>query len=89
VLERVMGVTRMNSLTTAHPGVLLLTILGWASTASLLLLTLLFNYQHELIAVAFSAAVNMMPTFMPIVSDMTPRPALCWGFGGVQPAPLV
>jgi methyl-accepting chemotaxis protein len=71
-------------------GVLLLTILGWASTASLLLLTLLFNYQHELIAVAFSAAVNMMPTFYANRERYDATAGIVLGFmAAVQPALLV
>ena len=44
-------------------GVLLLTILGWVSTAALLLLTLLFDYQHEGVPVIISIAINLIPTY--------------------------
>ncbi len=41
----------------------MLTILGWASTASLLLLTLLFDFQHEGLPVLISVAINLIPTY--------------------------
>ncbi len=44
-------------------GVLMLTMLGWTSTACLLLLCLLFGFRNELIPVVFSAALNFVPTF--------------------------
>ncbi len=44
-------------------GVLMLTMMGWVSTAALLLLSLLFDYQNEMIPVAFSAAINLVPTY--------------------------
>ena len=44
-------------------GVLMLTMLGWTSTALLLLLCLLFGFRNELIPVAFSAAINVVPTY--------------------------
>jgi len=44
-------------------GVLMLTMLGWTSTAFLLLLCLLFGFRNELIPVAFSAAINIVPTY--------------------------
>ena len=44
----------MNELTRLRVrGVLMLTMLGWASTAFLLLLSLLFGYRNELIPVVF------------------------------------
>ena len=39
-------------------GVMLLTIMGWMATASLLFLALLFDYQNEAVPVAFSAALT-------------------------------
>ncbi|HET9335563.1 MAG TPA: chemotaxis protein, partial [Sphingomicrobium sp.] len=44
-------------------GVLLLAILGWVSTAVLLLLTLLFDYQNEGVPVVISIAINLIPTY--------------------------
>ena len=44
-------------------GVLILTMLGWTSTMALLLLALLFDFRNELIPVALSAAINLVPTF--------------------------
>ncbi|HXG81188.1 MAG TPA: methyl-accepting chemotaxis protein, partial [Sphingomicrobium sp.] len=44
-------------------GVLMLTILGWVSTAALLLLTLLFDYPHEGVPVIISIAANLIPTY--------------------------
>lgn len=44
-------------------GVLILTMLGWTSTIVLLLLALVCNLRNELLAVAFSAAINIVPTY--------------------------
>ena len=44
-------------------GVLMLTMLGWTSTACILLLSLLFGFKNELIPVVFSAAINFVPTY--------------------------
>ena len=44
-------------------GVLMLTMLGWTSTAFLMLLTLLFDFRNELIPVASSGAINIVPTY--------------------------
>ena len=44
-------------------GVLILTMLGWTSTMALLLIALLFDFRNELIPVAFSAAINLIPTY--------------------------
>jgi len=43
-------------------GVLMLTMLGWTSTAALLLVSLLFDYRNEFFPVIFSAAINIIPT---------------------------
>jgi methyl-accepting chemotaxis protein len=43
-------------------GVLMLTMLGWTSTAFLMLLSLLFDFRNELVPVALSAAINIIPT---------------------------
>ena len=40
----------------------MLTMLGWTSTIFLMLLALLFDYRNELVPVAFSAAINILPT---------------------------
>ena len=54
----------MNELTKLRVrGVLLLTILGWVSTAALLLLTLLFDYRNEGMPVVISIAINLIPTY--------------------------
>ena len=39
-------------------GVLMLTMLGWTSTAFLLLLSLLFEFRNEMTPVVLSAAIN-------------------------------
>ena len=44
-------------------GVLILTMLGWTATMSLLLISLLFEFRNELIPVALSAAINLVPTY--------------------------
>ena len=44
-------------------GVLMLTMLGWTSTACILLLSLLFGFKNELLPVVFSAAINFVPTY--------------------------
>ncbi|WP_156029798.1 methyl-accepting chemotaxis protein [Sphingomonas sp. URHD0057] len=44
-------------------GVVLLTALGWVSTAALLALTLLFDLRNETQTVAASIVINLMPTW--------------------------
>ena len=44
-------------------GVLILTMLGWTSTIVLLLLALVLNLRNEMLSVAFSAAINIVPTY--------------------------
>jgi methyl-accepting chemotaxis protein len=44
-------------------GVLMLSMLGWSATITLLLLALVFDLQNEMVGVAFSAAVNIIPTY--------------------------
>ncbi len=44
-------------------GVKLLTAIGWASTAALLLLTLIFDLRNEAQAVAASILMNLLPTW--------------------------
>ncbi len=45
-------------------GVMVLAILGWSSTAALMLLSLLFNLHNEWVAVSLSVAINLVPTWM-------------------------
>ena len=44
-------------------GVLILTMLGWTATSALLLLTLLFEFRNEMVPVAFSTALTIVPTY--------------------------
>lgn len=71
-------------------GVLILTMLGWVSTASLMLLTLLFDFQHELVPVAFSAAINLIPTYYAIRERYDAAAGVAFGImAAVHPALLV
>lgn len=71
-------------------GVLLLTMLGWSSTILLLFLSLVFNFQHEMVAVGFSAAVNMIPTYYALQEHYdAPAGAALGVMAAVQPALLV
>lgn len=71
-------------------GVLLLTILGWATTAALLLMTLLFDLQNELLPVAISAAINLIPSYFAIQERYDVAAGASLGImAAVQPALLV
>jgi methyl-accepting chemotaxis protein len=71
-------------------GVMLLTILGWASTGALLLLTLLFDLRHEAQAVIASALTNVLPTLMLLRRRYDFQVATALGLSAaVQPALLV
>jgi methyl-accepting chemotaxis protein len=71
-------------------GVLLLTILGWAATAVLLLMSLLFDFQNEMVPVAFSAALNLIPSFYALRERYDLQAGASLGImAAVQPALLV
>jgi methyl-accepting chemotaxis protein len=71
-------------------GVLMLAMLGWAATAALLLLTLLFDYQNELVPVAFSAAINLIPTYYAMRERYDAAGGFAFGImAATQPALLV
>ena len=71
-------------------GVLMLTMLGWVATAALLLVSLLFEYQNELIPVAFSAALNLIPTYYAMRERYDAAAGIAFGImAGIQPALLV
>ena len=71
-------------------GVLMLTMLGWTSTACLLLLSLLFDFRSELIPVVFSAAINLVPTFYASRERYDSGAAAAFGImAAVHPALLV
>jgi len=71
-------------------GLLLLAILGWASTASLLLLSLLFNLHNEWVVVGFSAAINLIPTWLATRERYDAQDGIAVGImAAVQPALLV
>ena len=81
----------MNELTKLRlRGVMLLTILGWASTAALLLLTLLFDLRNEAQAVVASALTNVLPTLLARQKRYDFQVAAVFGLSAaVQPALLV
>jgi methyl-accepting chemotaxis protein len=71
-------------------GVMLLAMFGWICTIALMALALIFDLQNEIVPVALSAAVTIIPSFI----AMRPRYDLSIGivFGimaAVQPALLV
>ena len=71
-------------------GVLMLAMLGWVATASLLLLALLFEYQNELVPVAFSAALTIIPTYYAMRERYDASAGVAFGImAGIQPALLV
>ena len=71
-------------------GVLMLTMLGWTSTACLLLLSLLFGFRSELIPVIFSAGINFVPTFYATRERYDSGAAAAFGImAAVHPALLV
>jgi methyl-accepting chemotaxis protein len=71
-------------------GVLMLTILGWSATAMLLLLTLLFEFQHELFPVLLSIAVTLVPTLYAERERYDRTAGIALGImAAVQPAMLI
>jgi methyl-accepting chemotaxis protein len=71
-------------------GVLMLTMLGWVSTAALLLVSLLFDYRHEMVPVAFSAAINLVPTYYALRERYDDAAGAAFGImAAVHPALLV
>ena len=71
-------------------GVLMLTMLAWVSTASLLLLSLLFDYQNEMMPVAISAAINIVPTYYALRERYDAGAGAAFGImAAVHPALLV
>jgi methyl-accepting chemotaxis protein len=71
-------------------GVLMLTMLAWVSTATLLLLALLFDYRNELVPVAFSAAINLVPTYYALRERYDAAAGIAFGLmAAVHPALLV
>jgi methyl-accepting chemotaxis protein len=71
-------------------GVLLLTAIGWASTAVLLLLSLLFDLRNEVQAVIASVLINLLPTWLAWQRRYDFQVAAIFGvMAAVQPALLV
>jgi methyl-accepting chemotaxis protein len=71
-------------------GVMLLAIFGWACTLALLLLALLFDLQNEFVPVAFSAALNVIPTFLTVRGRYDFQTGAVYAIGAaIQPALLV
>lgn len=71
-------------------GVMLLAIVGWACTVSLLLLALLFDLQNELLPVVLSAIINMLPTFLTVRGRYDLQTGIVYGTSAaIQPALLV
>ena len=71
-------------------GVMLLTIMGWMATASLLFLALLFDYQNEAVPVAFSAALTLIPTYYALQERYDIQAGIAFGImAAIQPALLV
>ena len=71
-------------------GVLMLTMMGWVATAALLLVSLLFDYQNEMVPVAFSAALNLVPTYYALRERYDASAGAAFGImAGIQPALLV
>ena len=71
-------------------GVLMLTMLAWVSTIALLLLSLLFDYQNELVPVAFSGAINLIPTYYAFRERYDAAAGTAFGImAAVHPALLV
>lgn len=81
----------MNELTKLRlRGVVLLTFLGWAWTAALLLLALLFDLRNESQAIAASALTNVLPTLFARQRRYDFQVAAIFGIAAaVQPALLV
>jgi methyl-accepting chemotaxis protein len=71
-------------------GVLMLTMMGWVATKVLLLLALLFDFRNELVPVAFSAALNLIPTYYAMRERYDDSAGIAFGLmAGLQPALLI
>jgi len=71
-------------------GVMLLVILGWCSTASLMLLSLLFTLHNEWAAIGLSVVLNLVPTWLATRERYEAQGGLVLGImAAVQPALLV
>jgi methyl-accepting chemotaxis protein len=71
-------------------GVLILTMLGWTSTIVLLLLALVLNLRNEMLSVAFSAAINIVPTYYALRERYDEAAGTSFGLmAAVHPALLV
>jgi len=71
-------------------GVLILTMLGWTSTIVLLLLALVLNLRNEMLSVAFSAAINIVPTYYALRERYDEAAGTSFGImAAVHPALLV
>lgn len=71
-------------------GVLMLTMLGWTSTAFLMLLTLLFDYRNELLPVVLSAVINIVPTYYALRERYDAGAGAAFGImAAVHPALLI
>ena len=71
-------------------GVMLLTIMGWMATASLLFLALLFDYRNEAVPVGFSAALTIIPTYFALQERYDIQAGISLGImAAIQPALLV
>ena len=71
-------------------GVLLMTIVGWIATASLLFLALLFKFEHEVVPVAFATALTLIPTYFALQERYDIQAGIALAImAAVQPALLV
>src|SRR4051812_39308036 len=71
-------------------GVQLLAALGWACTAALLVLALIFDLQNEWLTIAFSTAMNALPTLCAMRRRYDFQVSAILGINAaVQPALLV
>jgi len=82
---------RMNELNQLRiRGVLILTMLGWTATSALLLLTLLFDFRNEMVPVAFSTALTIVPTYYALRERYDDGAGTVLGImAGLQPAMLI
>ncbi len=81
----------MNELTGLRVrGVLMLTMLGWTSTAVLLLLSLVFEFHNEFLPVLLSAAINIVPTIYALKERYDVPAGVAFGImASIQPALLI
>ncbi|MDV3258162.1 MAG: hypothetical protein LOX97_10370 [Sphingomonas sp.] len=71
-------------------GVLMLTMLGWTSTAVLLLLALLFDFRNEFLPVLLSASINIVPTLYALKERYDVPAGVAFGImASIQPALLI